>query len=167
MALASRLAPVVGFASGLNLAPFAVFLAAFLLYAPSFDALFAVLDFNHLDAIRSTDASTFFLRIFDPSDGGRDVIGTGNLYRPIYYTVFWFEYQAFGTDPLPYYVFNATMHGANAVLVFLLAKRLTSSTVAALSGAMIRAFAPPYAARVPGGARRNSGRPGDRTLSRE
>ena len=33
-----------------------VFLAAFLLYAPSFRASFAVLDFNHLDAIRANDA---------------------------------------------------------------------------------------------------------------
>jgi len=131
-----------------QLAPFGVFLAAFLLYVPSFDALFAVLDFNHLDAIRSTDAATYFLRIFDPSDGGRTVIGTGNLYRPIYYTVFWFEYQAFGTDPLPYYVFNATMHGANAVLVYLLAKRLTNSNVASVAGAMIWAFHPQYADAV-------------------
>ena len=129
-------------------APIGVFLAAFLLYVPSFDALFAVLDFNHLDAIRSTDASTFFLRIFDPSDGGRTVIGTGDLYRPIYYTVFWFEYQAFGTEPLPYYVFSTTLHAVNAVLVYALAKRLTQSTLAALAGAIIWAFHPQYADAV-------------------
>lgn len=129
-------------------APIGVFLAAFLLYVPSFDALFAVLDFNHLDAIRSTDASTFFLRIFDPSDGGRTIIGTGDLYRPIYYTVYWFEYQVFGTDPLPYYVFSTTLHAANAVLVYALAKRLTHSTLAALAGALIWAFHPQYADAV-------------------
>ena len=142
MARVARLAPAA------RLIPAGVFLAAFLLYVPSFDALFAVLDFNHLDAIRSTDAATYFLRIFDPSDGGRTVIGTGDLYRPIYYTVFWFEYQAFGTDPLPYYVFNATMHGANALLVFLLAKRLTNSNIASVAGAMIWAFHPQYADAV-------------------
>jgi len=131
-----------------RLAPAGVFLAAFLLFVPSFDGLFAVLDFNHLDAIRSTDATTFFLRIFDPSDGGRNVIGTGDLYRPIYYTVFWFEYQAFGTNPLPYYVFNATMHSANAVLVYMLAKRLTNSNVASVVGAIIWAFHPQYADAV-------------------
>ncbi len=131
-----------------RLAPVGVFLAAFLLYVPSFDALFAVLDFNHLDAIRSTDAGTYFLRIFDPSDGGRTVIGTGDLYRPIYYTVFWFEYQAFGTDPTAYYVFNATLHGMNAVLVFLLARRLTDSSLASLAGALIWAFHPQYADTV-------------------
>lgn len=129
-------------------APIGVFLAAFLLYVPSFDALFAVLDFNHLDAIRSTDAATFFLRIFDPSDGGRTIIGTGDLYRPIYYTVFWFEYQVFGTDPLPYYVFSTTLHAVNAVLVYALAKRLTHSTLAALAGAIIWAFHPQYADAV-------------------
>lgn len=131
-----------------RLAPVGVFLAAFLLYVPSFDALFAVLDFNHLDAIRSTDTATFFLRIFDPSDGGRTVIGTGDLYRPIYYTVFWLEYQVFGTEPLPYYVFNATLHGLNAVLVFILAKRLTDSNLASLAGALIWAFHPQYADTV-------------------
>jgi hypothetical protein len=129
-------------------APVGVFLAAFLLYVPSFDALFAVLDFNHLDAIRTTDASTFFLRIFDPSDGGRTIIGTGDLYRPIYYTVFWFEYQAFGADPLPYYVFNAALHATNAVLVYVLARRLTNSTLASFAGALIWAFHPQYADAV-------------------
>jgi len=129
-------------------APVGVFLAAFLLYAPSFGALFAVLDFNHLDAIRSTDATTYFLRIFDPSNGGRTIIGTGDLYRPIYYTVFWFEYQAFGTDPFPYYVFNAAMHGANAALVYFLARRLTGSDVASVAGALIWGFHAQYAEAI-------------------
>lgn len=139
MGQAARLGPI---------APVGVFLVVFLLYAPSFDALFAVLDFNHLDAIRSTDASSFFRHIFDPSNGGRTIIGTGDLYRPIYYTVFWFEYQSFGTDPLPYYVFNATLHAANAVLVYLLAKRLTESTLAAVAGAIIWGFHPQYGEAV-------------------
>ena len=142
------MAQVALLAPAARLVPAGVFLAAFLLYVPSFDALFAVLDFNHLDAIRSTDAATYFLRIFDPSDGGRTVFATGDLYRPIYYTVFWFEYQAFGADPLPYYVFNATIHGANAVLVYLLAKRLTNSNIASVAGAMIWAFHPQYADAV-------------------
>ena len=131
-----------------KLVPLGVFLAAFLLFAPSFGAWFAVLDFNHLDAIRSTDATTFFLRIFDPSDGGRNVIGTGDLYRPIYYSVFWLEYQLFGTESMPYYVFNATLHGANAVLVYLLAWRLTRSRLASAAGALIWAFQPQYADTV-------------------
>lgn len=130
------------------LAPAGVFLAAFLLFAPSFGAAFAVLDFNHLDAIRANDASTFFQRIFDPSDGGRTIIGTGDLYRPLYYTVFWFQYQAFGTDPMPYYLFNAALHGVNAVLVFFLAWRLTRSTLASFAGALIWSFHPQYADTV-------------------
>jgi len=130
------------------LAPLAVFLAAFMLFAPSFGAAFAVLDFNHLDAIRAHDASTYFARVFDPGDGGRTIIGTGDLYRPLYYTVFWLQYQAFGADPMPYYVFNAALHGVNAVLVFLLASRLTRSTLASLAGALVWAFHPQYADAV-------------------
>lgn len=130
------------------LAPAAVFFAAFLLFAPSFGAAFAVLDFNHLDAIRANDASTYFARIFDPSDGGRTIIGTGDLYRPLYYTMFWFQYQAFGTDPMPYYLCNATLHAVNAVLVFLLAWRLTRSTLASLAGALVWSFHPQYADTV-------------------
>ena len=130
------------------LMPAGIFLVAFLLFLPSFDAYFAVLDFNHLDAIRRTDASTFFLRIFDPSDGGRAIIGTGNLYRPIYYSLFWFEYQIFGADPTPYYVFNAALHALNAVLVWSLAWRLTRSKLASAAGALIWAFHPQYADAV-------------------
>jgi hypothetical protein len=125
-----------------------VFVAAFLVFAPSFGAYFAVLDFNHLDAIRSTDAGTFFRRIFDPSDGGRTVVFTGDLYRPIYYTYFWFEYRLFGADPQPYYVTNALLHASNAVLVWVLARRLTRSDVAATAGALIWAFHPQYADTV-------------------
>ncbi|MEX0786858.1 MAG: hypothetical protein WD939_09490 [Dehalococcoidia bacterium] len=128
--------------------PAVVFVLAFALFLPSFDAYFAVLDFNHLDAIRRTDAATFFLRIFDPSDGGRTVIGTGDLYRPIYYSVFWLEYQLFGADPTPYYVFNAALHATNAVLVWSLAWRLTRSRLAAGVGALVWAFHPQYADAV-------------------
>ena len=130
------------------LAPVAVFLAAFLLYAHSFGAAFAVLDFNHLDAIRSHSATTFFGHIVDPSDGGRTVIGTGNLYRPIYYTIFWFEYQLFGTHALAYYLFNATLQGVNAVLVWLLAWRLTRSSLASFAAAIVWSFHPQYADAV-------------------
>ncbi len=130
------------------LAPAGVFLATFVLFAPSFVAWFAVLDFNHLDAIRTTDASTYFLRIFDPSDGGRSLFGTGDLYRPIYYTAFWLEYQAFGVHPMPYYVLNATLHAANAVLVWMLAWRLTRSDLASVAGALIWSFHPQYADAV-------------------
>ena len=130
------------------LAPTVVFVAAFLLYARSFDAWFAVLDFNHIDAVRSTSAGTFFLRIFDPSDGGRDIIGTGELYRPIYYSAFWLEYQLFGADSLPYYLFNAALHATNAVLVWLLAWRLTRSELASSAGAIVWAFFPQYADAV-------------------
>ncbi len=131
-----------------KLVPLGVFLAAFLLFAPSFGAWFAILDFNHLDAIRSTDATTFFLRIFDPSDGGRNVIGTGDLYRPTYYSVFWLEYQLFGAEATQYHVFNATLHAANAVLVYLLAWRLTRSQLASAAGALVWAFHPQYADAV-------------------
>ncbi len=125
-----------------------LFLAAFLLYLPSFDAWFIILDFNHLDAIRSTDAGTFFLRIFDPSDGGRTVVHTGDLYRPVYYTAMWFEYQLFGRHPLPYYLTSAAFHGLITVLVWLLALRVTRSELAAAFGALIWAFQPTYADAV-------------------
>jgi hypothetical protein len=130
------------------LGPAAVFFAAFLLFTPSLGAYFAVLDFNHLDAIRFTKAGTFFLRIFDPSDGGRNIIGTGELYRPVYYSVYWLEHRAFGYHPLPYYTFNAALHATNAVLVWLLAWRLTRSQLASTAGALIWAFHPQYADTV-------------------
>ena len=130
------------------LAVLAVFFASFLLFAPSFDAWFAVLDFNHLDAIRSTGAGTYFKRIFDPGDGGRTLFGTGELYRPTYYAVYWLEYQAFGLDALPYYVFNTTLHAINSVLVWLLAWRLTRSTLASTAAALVWAYHPQYADTV-------------------
>jgi hypothetical protein len=125
-----------------------VFVASFLLYSHSFGAYFAVLDFNHLDAISSTDGTKFFRSIFDPSDGGRTVIKTGELFRPIYYTVFWFEYQLFGQDAQAYYVFNTVLHATNAALVWLLAWRLTRSQLASVAGALIWAFHPQYADTV-------------------
>src|SRR3990172_157024 len=130
------------------LAVLAVFFASFLLFAPSFDAWFAVLDFNHLDPIPSTGAGPYFKRIFDPGDGGRTLFGTGELYRPTYYAVYWLEYQAFGLDALPYYVFNTTLHAINSMLVWLLAWRLTRSTLASTAAALVWAYHPQYADTV-------------------
>jgi hypothetical protein len=129
-------------------APAAVFVATVLLYLPSFGAWFAVLDFNHLDAIRTTDAGTYFRRIFDPSDGGRTLFNTGELYRPTYYSAFWLEFQVFGFHPTAYYIFNACLHATNAVLVWALAWRLSRSLLAATAGAIIWAFHPQYADTV-------------------
>ncbi|MEX1254872.1 MAG: glycosyltransferase family 39 protein [Dehalococcoidia bacterium] len=125
-----------------------LFLVAFLLYVRSFDAWFIILDFNHFDAIRSTPAGTFFLRIFDPSDGGQTVVDTGNLYRPVYYTSMWLEYQLFGRNPLPYYITSAALHGANTVLVWFLARRVTRSELAAGFAGLIWALQPTFADAV-------------------
>ena len=126
------------------IAPACVALASLLLFVPSFDAWFAVLDFNVLDMFRRTSPSTYFLRMFDPSEGGRTLIETGELYRPIYFSMLWFEHQLFGLDPLPYYLFNAVLHATNSVLVWLLAWRLTRSQPASTIAALVWAFHPAY-----------------------
>ncbi len=145
MGLAAATVAAAYFSRWRWLAPAYVFLASFFLFVPSLDAWFAVLDFNVLDIVLRTSASTYFLRMFDPSEGGRTLIETGELYRPIYFSLLWLETRAFGANSLPYYVFNAVLYAADAVLVWLLAWRLTHSQPASSIAALAWAYHPAYA----------------------
>ncbi len=63
----------------------------------------------------------------------RDVAGLGRIwteprlfpqYYPLYYTTFWIEHQLWGLDPRGYHVVNVVLHACNALLFWLVLRRL-------------------------------------------
>ena len=45
-------------------------------------------------------------------------------YYPVVHTTFWMEYQLWGLYPLGYHIVNVLLHGCNAIMVFLVLRRM-------------------------------------------
>jgi tetratricopeptide (TPR) repeat protein len=87
-----------------------------LLYLPALRGGFIWDDDDHLT--RNPAMATF--------DGLRQIWSSlaVSRYYPLTLTSFWVEHRLWGLNPLPYHAVNILLHGANAMLVFLLLRRL-------------------------------------------
>src|SRR5262245_44288735 len=54
-------------------------------------------------------------------------------YYPVTFTSFWLEHKLWGLDPAGYHVVNGLLHAANAVLLYLLMRRLSTSLAFAVA----------------------------------
>ncbi len=69
-------------------------------------------------------------------------------YRPFRNLTYALNYKLGGLEPFGYHLFNVLLHGFNALLVFLLLKRLTGSANGAGAGALVFAVHPAQSAAV-------------------
>lgn len=127
---------------GIALAPIVLIAAG--LYVPALREGFVYHDFIHVQGASVTSFTDFVKKIFDPSDTGDSVFGTGNLYRPVYYLTLFTEQRLFGLNPLGYHLVNFFVHLLNVVLVGLLARRLTGSWLTGNAAALVFAIHPVY-----------------------
>jgi tetratricopeptide (TPR) repeat protein len=96
--------------------------AAFLVYAPALNGEF-VFDDEYLPFLR-LDAQNAPLRAW---------LGI----RPLLMVSYWVNYQQSGTEPLPYHVLNVILHALNAVLVWLVVRRIAGGgTLAVFAGTL-------------------------------
>ncbi len=68
-------------------------------------------------------------------------LGQNFYWRPLTSYTYHILYDAFGLNPLPYHVFDLTIHSLNALLVYYIARKLSKdSVIALLAGLMFAAF---------------------------
>ena len=124
-----------------------VFGVAFLVFAPSFQAGFAIDDTGQIlqnRAVRELDIESIFTKGYweNVDLGGIAVAPGGELYRPLTTLSVACSYQLYGEQPLGYHVENVFFHaGASALATLLILTWTTNLTLAALTG-LLFAVAP-------------------------
>jgi tetratricopeptide (TPR) repeat protein len=93
--------------------------ACFLVYSPAIEAGFIWDDDRYVTENPLLRAPDGLWRIWFTTD-------SPSQYFPLTYTSFYFEYACCGLDATVYHVTNILLHGFNAVLVWLLLRRLSS-----------------------------------------
>ncbi|MGA2139970.1 MAG: tetratricopeptide repeat protein [Verrucomicrobiia bacterium] len=91
-------------------------LVTFLAYQPVWHAGFIWDDDDHLTANPAMTAPDGLRMIWSSLAVSR--------YYPLTLTTFWVQRQLWGLNPLPYHLVNVALHSINAVLIFLLLRRL-------------------------------------------
>jgi tetratricopeptide (TPR) repeat protein len=120
----------------------AVAAAAFLIYANTLSNGFVFDDIPVVVQNPNIRGLSRIPHIFSSGYGEGTQLGFTALYRPIVILTLAANYQAGGLAPWHYHLVNAFIHGVNALLVLLLAFRLTRSQFASVAAAFIFALHP-------------------------
>lgn len=95
-----------------------LFVLTLLAYIPAYNAGFYSDDMTHIvhnERLRTLEG---LKQIWS------DRSGTDDLYYPLTFTTNWIEYHLWGLDPRGYHIDNVVLHAVNAVLVWLVLRRL-------------------------------------------
>ena len=94
----------------------ALVIVTFVAYIPVLHAGFVWDDDDHLTANPAMTAADGLRRIWSSLSVSR--------YYPLTLTTFWVEHRLWGLHPLPYHAVNVVLHAANAVLIWMILRRL-------------------------------------------
>lgn len=113
----------------------AIAAAVFIVYRDARSAYFFEDDFQWLAGTLTYDLSSLL-----------DVFGRGrsHFYRPVIELYFWAATPLVGGSPLLFHLASVALHAANGVLLFLLARRLSSSDRFAFTAALLFVVLPGY-----------------------
>ena len=113
----------------------AIAAAVFIVYRDARSAYFFEDDFQWLAGTLTYDPASLF-----------DILGSArsHVYRPILELYFWAATPLFGGSPFLFHLANVVLHGANGVLLFLLAGRISGSYRFALNTALLFVVLPGY-----------------------
>ena len=107
----------------------------FLAYLPSIPAPFLFDDYTHLTTAGREALGALLHRVLLEHPSGGDL-----FFRPAGSLYYWLFFRVAGVNPVPWHLANTTLHVANTLLVYLLARRLTIPTSPALLGAAFFAW---------------------------
>ncbi len=116
----------------------AIFLAAVLPYLPSLGVGFLSDDYGLSAAVARMEGPIRAVTVHP----------LGLFFRPLFVLAWWIQYHVWGDSPIGYHAFSLLCHAANALLVFLLGRRLTGSLPAALIAALLFAVHPLHSEAV-------------------
>ena len=114
----------------------------FVVFAPSLNDWFVADDFLFLRASRETSFGSYVLDAFDYRTSAP--VPEFTFYRPLYVVTFRLCYEAFGLHAWAYHALNIILHLVSVTLLWLIARRLTRSGIAANAAAFIFALHPVY-----------------------
>ena len=131
--------PLLSLSSSLAL----LLIVPFVVYWPYLGDFFALDDFIWLHAASTHDAGRFFRDAFGFPDATPFGAPTP-FWRPLIDAYFYLARRLYGLEPMPYHVTNVALHAINAVLLAVLARRLSGSRGAGLVVALLWCVLPSY-----------------------
>jgi len=120
-----------------------ILLGVLVMYWPALNAPFYADDYLYLNAANQLDAGDYLEASIVPKHRD-EYLGdvTGNFWRPLYYLAFPPLESVFGSSPAGYHAVVLAVHIANIGVLWLLARQLTGSVVAAFVAAGLFALHP-------------------------
>ena len=118
--------------------PAIIFIAVFSLFSRSLQNNFVYDDKFRIVANQTIKKTINPIYYFTHPDAGRPLDGIEpDVYRPLSLWFLSLEYKMFGSDPFYYHLLNLLIHSGNAVLFFLLLKKILGKEFMAAFGALL------------------------------
>ncbi len=115
---------------------------ALIIYWPALNSGFFSDDYVYIDAVRRLSFGHYTRISLIPGSHDGVLIFAQNYWRPLYFLSFQVTDRLFGGHVLPYHLLILAIHFASTVLVWVIARRLTRSWVAAGVAALVFAVLP-------------------------